>query len=331
MKVAVVSNTQDADVLVRRGRKARESYNDETISWIIDALEKAGHEAAHVEGDARLIDRLGDFLNPERHPRWPGLVLNLAYGVQGRLRYVHVPGLLEMLGIPYVGSGPLAHALCSDKITTKIICRHCGLPTPDFAVLTHLDFTAPEIGYPLVVKPRAETTSMGIEKVENEEELREVVREDLRRFRQPVLAERYVEGREINVSVLGNNPPRALPLLEIRIDDANPGIYSEDDKLHDSGREIELICPASLEQELAEHAVELALRACRVLGCEDWARADFRLDDDGNVQLLEVNSMPHVNPESSFVASARQAGMESDQLLDEVIAVASERWRGGKE
>ena len=108
-------------------------------------------------------------------------------------------------------------------------------------------------------------------------------------------------------------------------------IYSRDDKTHRSGREIELVCPASLSREVVDRAVELTLRAYRVLGCEDWARADFRLDTDGNLQLLEVNSMPHLEPNSSFVKSARAAGMEIDQLLDEVITTATKRWRGDAE
>lgn len=108
MKIALVYNLLDAEILVRRGRKALEVYRFESIHWLMEALREGGFEVEAFEGDANLVDRLGAFMNADRHPEWPGLVLNLAYGVQGRARYVHVPGPLEMAGAPYVCSGPLS-------------------------------------------------------------------------------------------------------------------------------------------------------------------------------------------------------------------------------
>ncbi|MFW5702027.1 MAG: D-alanine--D-alanine ligase, partial [Bacteroidota bacterium] len=115
MKIPIVFNTESPNVLQRRGRKVREFYDPEKIEWIRNGLLDLGHESEAIEGDGFLADRLREFFGDALESGWPGLALNLAYGVQGRVRYTHVPGLLDMLGIPYSGSGPLGQALCADK------------------------------------------------------------------------------------------------------------------------------------------------------------------------------------------------------------------------
>jgi D-alanine-D-alanine ligase len=254
-------------------------------------------------------------------------VLNLAYGVQGRLRYVHVPGLLEMLGIPYVGSGPLAHALCSDKITSKILMRHHGVPTPEFEILRRADFAAPRLSFPMVVKPRAETTSLGVHVVEDERTLREVVSDDLERFGRPVLVEDYIAGRELHVSLLGDGDLRVLPPTEIEIGGEPPEMVGNEQKVEAGERdEVRIICPADLTDDAARRAADLARKAYRIMGCNDWARVDFRMDGEGDLYVLEINSLPHLSRSGSYLEAAREAGISITELLARVVDRAAARW-----
>ena len=119
----------------------------------------------------------------------PGLVFNISYGIQGQARYTHVPGILEMVGVPYVGSGPLAHSLALDKVVAKMIFLQNGVPTPPFAVLNNPDFDPPDLMYPLIVKPKNEAVSMGIQIVNDIKQLREASDKIFTEFRQQVLAE----------------------------------------------------------------------------------------------------------------------------------------------
>src|SRR5680860_1523378 len=131
-------------------------------------------------------------------------------------RCSHVPSILEMIGIPYVASGPLAHSLALDKVVTKMILRQHNIPTPDFAVLNGPnDIAPPDLSYPLIVKPKNEAVSFGLKIVNNDEELKEAAAVIYNEFQQPVLAEQYIEGREINVGLLGNSPPEVLPPVEL--------------------------------------------------------------------------------------------------------------------
>lgn len=129
-------------------------------------------------------------------------------GIQGKARYTHIPGILEMIGVPYLGSSPDTHAIALDKVVTKMILRQRDIPTPDFDVLD--DANSPisdNLRYPLIVKPRSEAVSFGLKIVHDEQELRDSVAAIHEAFHQPTLVEEYIDGREINVGLLGNNPP----------------------------------------------------------------------------------------------------------------------------
>jgi len=234
------------------------------------------------------------------------MVFNLSYGIQGQARYTHVPGILEMVGIPYVGSGPLAHSLALDKVVAKMIFRQNGLPTPDFAVLDSPGFEPPGLDYPLVVKPKNEAVSFGLRIVNNEEELKEAADAIFKTYRQPVLAEQYIGGREINIGLLGNNPPETLPPVELVFGPEGPPVYTNEDKTRKSGREIGFRCPAPIEGKTMEAAQDLARRAFNALGCYDFARVDMRLDKGSNLYLLEVNSLPSLGEYGSYPTAAEE-------------------------
>ncbi|MFC1888222.1 ATP-grasp domain-containing protein [Thermodesulfobacteriota bacterium] len=328
MKIAVVYNRESKNVINLFGIPNQERYGKKSIQRIVNGLKKFGHTVKAFEGDKDLIRNLEEFMPRVLKGEIPGMVFNLSYGIQGQARYTHVPGILEMVGIPYVGSNPLAHSLALDKVVAKMIFRQQELPTPDFAVLYPPDFDPPDIPYPLIVKPKNEAVSMGIEIVHNEGELRKASQNIYDHFQQPVLVEQYIEGREINVGLLGNSPPVALPPCEIIFGKGGPQIYTIKDKKGTSGREIEWLCPAPLGDELTKRAQDTALRAFRALECYDCARVDMRLDADGNIYILEINSLPSLGEHGSYVIAAESIGLDFPELLNRLVETASARYFG---
>ncbi len=260
----------------------------------------------------------------------PGLVFNLSYGIQGRARYTHIPGILEMLGIPYVGSGPETHAIALDKVLTKMVLLQRGLPTPNFTVLETPHFELPlqeSLNYPLIIKPKDEAVSFGLRIVNNDQELREGVKAIYDMFKAPTLVEEYIEGREINVGLLGNDPVEALPPCEIIFSEGEK-IYTYEDKISSSGRRLDKSCPADLPDDVNKKVKELAVDAFKALGCFDSARVDFRLDDKGNPFILEVNSMASLGSGGSYVYAAAKKGLDYKTLVNRLIEVTSQRYFG---
>ena len=292
------------------------------------SLKACGHRVIALEGDKDLIPRLEEFMPKVLKGELPGMAFNISYGIQGQARYTHVPGILEMVGIPYVGSGPLAHSLALDKVVAKMIFLQNGVPTPPFAVLNNPDFESPDLTYPLIVKPKNEAVSMGIKVVESEEELREAAQVIFDKFSQPVLVEQYIEGREINVGLLGNNQPETLPPCEIVFGSGGPAIYTIEDKKGKSGRTIEWLCPAPLTEEQTHQAQEIARKAFIALGCYDTARVDMRLDAEGNFYVLEINSLPSLGEHGSYVIAAEKVGLDFPALINRIVEVASSRYFG---
>jgi D-alanine-D-alanine ligase len=328
MKIAIIYNRDSQSVINLFGIPNRETYGKKAIQKIVDGLKKYGHQVKAFEGDKDLINNLEHFMPKVLKGERPGMAFNLSYGIQGQARYTHVPGILEMVGVPYVGSGPLAHSLALDKVVAKMIFLQNGIPTPPFAVLNNGDFESPDLTYPLIVKPKNEAVSMGIKIVHNEEELRKAAQVIFNKFCQPVLVERYIEGREINVGLLGNNPPETLPPCEIVFGTRGPAIYTIEDKRGKSGRTIEWRCPAPLTEEQTHKAQEVAKQAFTALGCYDTARVDMRLDSEGNFHVLEINSLPSLGEHGSYVIAAEQVDLDFPALVNRLLEVASSRYFG---
>lgn len=328
MKIAIIYNRDSANVINLFGLPNREKIGLKTVKRISDSLKKGKHLVRAFEGDKDLIDKLEDFMPRVLKGERPGMAFNLSYGIQGQARYTHVPGILEMVGIPYIGSGPLAHSLALDKVVAKIIFRQNGLPTPDFAVLDAPGFDMPDIKFPLIVKPKNEAVSFGLKIVRNQKELREGADVIFEKFSQPVLAEQYIAGREINVGLLGNDPPETLPPVELVFGSGGPPVYTYEDKTRRSGREIEFLCPAPIDKNLAEHAQDLARKAFNALGCYDCARVDMRMDKNGNLYILEVNSLPSMGEHGSYTMAAESAGLDFSALVNRLVDVASARYFG---
>ncbi|KAB2952708.1 ATP-grasp domain-containing protein [Heliorestis acidaminivorans] len=328
MKIAIVYNRDSQAVINLFGIPNREKYGLKTIQMIRDAIKQGGFQVKTFEGDKNLISNLEDFMPSVISGERPGLVFNLSYGIQGRARYTHVPGILEMLGIPYVGSGPETQAIALDKVVTKVILMHKGLPTPRFCVLEKADSPLTEdLSYPLIVKPKDESISLGLRIVHNEEELRAGVANIYEMFQAPTLVEEYIEGREINVGLLGNDPVQALPPVELDFGEGEQ-IFSYEDKMEISGRKVRKICPANLSEAEIERLQKLAIDAFKALGCFDAARVDFRLDKDGNPYILEINSLPSLGENASYVFGAQHIGLDYNALVNKLVEVAAQRYFG---
>lgn len=329
MKIAVIYNRESKKVINLFGQPNREKYGLAAIRRIVNALKKGKHQVQAFEGDKDLIECLEEFMPRTLVGERPGMAFNLSYGIQGQARYTHVPGILEMVGVPYVGSGPLAHSLALDKVVAKMLFVQNSVPTPAFAVLDTPGFTMPDLDFPLIVKPKNEAVSFGIRIVNNEEELREAADLIFNEYAQPVLAEQYIEGREINIGLLGNGSTlETFQPAELNFGEGGPNIYTEEDKRRKSGREVGVTCPAPIDAETGAEAQEIARKAFNVLGCYDCARVDMRMDAEGRLYVLEVNSLPSLGEHGSYVAAADAAGLDFAGLVNRLVEVASARYFG---
>jgi D-alanine-D-alanine ligase len=328
LKIAIIYNRGSDRVINLFGVPNKEKIGLKTIKRIADGLRKGGHTVRAFEGDKNLVDQLEEFMPRVLKGERPGMVFNISYGIQGQARYTHVPSILEMVGIPYVGSGPLAHSLALDKVVAKMIFRQNGIPTPDFAVLDAPGFAAPDLPYPLIVKPKNEAVSFGLKIVNDEEELRRAADFIFQAYQQPVLVEQYIEGREVNVGLLGNKPPETLPPVELTFNSQGPPVYTYEDKIRRSGREIGFKCPAPLPKDLIAAAEQMARKAFQSLGCQDCARVDMRLDKEGNLFVLELNSLPSLGEHGSYTIAAEHAGLDFSTLVCRLVEVASARYFG---
>jgi D-alanine-D-alanine ligase len=326
MKVAVVYNRDRKGVINVFGAQNWEWYPETTIQKVAAALKKAGHTVELIPADRQLLSKLKKFLPKLSKRRQPGIVFNLALGIQGKCRYTHVPAILEVAGIPYTGSSPLGHILALDKVVAKQIFMAANLPTPNYMVLNSTDQSALHLQFPIIVKPRSEAASFGLTVVSNEKDLKKAVASILETYKQPALAEEYIEGREINVGIIGNDEPQAFPVLEVALNDSNQKIYTYDCKFARSHKRIRKICPAKLPRETAAYAQKVAIQAYRALNIYDFGRIDIRLDKYNQPFLLELNSMASINPHSSFVYAAKKAGYSYDELVNTILDVAVERY-----
>jgi D-alanine-D-alanine ligase len=276
------------------------------------------HEALCSRGvDAHLFDtgqRSLAELAAEKFDR-VFIALHGRYGEDGTLQ-----GALELLGIPYTGSGPMASSLAMDKIMTKRIWLEAGLPTPGYAVLvseTELDAAVAQLGVPLIMKPPHEGSTLGIMKAEVLADVAGAYREAAK-FDDVVLAEQFITGRELTIAILGaGDTARALPLIEIVAPEGN---YDYEHKYFSD--ETQYLCPAPVSAEIAQHIAQLSVRAFQALGCEGWGRADVIIDIQDRVWLLEMNTSPGMTGHSLVPMAAKAVGMSYPDLCLHILADA---------
>lgn len=330
MKVAVVSNRQKDGIINRFGTPCPEKCGKKTIQGVIDGLQEGGHTVLFAEADLTLAGKLEEFMPPHSHTNQPsGIVFNMAYGIQGNARYTHLPAMLEMAGIPYTGSDPLGHAVALDKVTTKIMVQNAGISTPNFKVFNHPYEEISSLRFPLIVKPRNESTSHGLRQVHGRQQLQEAVEEIITIYNQGALVEEYIEGREFCVGILGNgNDLQTLPIVEIVFNGRQKRVFTWEDKYHKSADEPEKMCPAIIDEILAEKIRSISKAVFHACHSKDYGRVDIRLDKDNNPYVLEINSMASLGPGGSFVHAAKQAGYNFSRLACRILDISHKRYFG---
>lgn len=252
-------------------------------------------------------------------------VFNVLHGGAGENGTVQL--LLDLLGKPYVGSGPLASALAMDKAESHRLLSAKGIPVPDWRLyeggeLEEFLFRAEgELGYPLVLKPRGTGSSVGVFLAEDRRELSSRAEEVLRGFGS-LLVERFIPGRELTCALLeGEEGVEALPLVELR----PKGRELFDWGAKYSPGECEFVCPAELPGDQAERAKEVSRKAFLPLGCRDFARVDLRLSPDGVPYVLEINTLPGMTEMSTFPRAATAAAIPYDELVEGLLSRALAR------
>ena len=319
--------------------------SEKTINALENAIRAGGNSCEFLEGNISLVDSLEKFK--------PDICFNICEGHFGDARESQVPALLEMLRIPYTGSRVLTLALALDKSFTKRILTYHDLPTPPFQSFERIDESmGSDMTFPMFVKPSREGTGMGVSRrsiVHNADELREQVAFILERYNQPALVERYIEGREVTVGLVGNLiGPVARRMPE---DDEAPRIQAglrffppmevnlkpfEDSDVVYSGRlkvdladQLDYICPAPLDDEMVDELNWLTAAVFRVIGALDVSRVDFRLDahDDWKPYILEINPLPGLSPGiSDLVIEAAAEGVDHTYLVNMILDTALKRY-----
>ena len=288
-----------------------------------DALERLGHEVVGIDVGADLVERLS-------HPR-PDVAFVALHGRDGEDGTVQE--LLEIVGVPYTGSGVLACMRTIDKVLTKHLLLEAGLPTPPFFSFSETAFrslgaadTLPAIEarleFPIVVKPALGGSALGIKYAQNAAALPAALVSAFS-YDGRVLLERHIAGRDLAVSVIdGPEGPQALPVVEAI--PMGEGRYDFEAR-YEIGR-TEFVCPADLPPETSARAQEIALDTYRLLGCRDFARVDLMLEEaTGELSVLEANAIPGVTETSLLPQSAEAAGLPFDALVERIVSFALDR------
>jgi D-alanine-D-alanine ligase and related ATP-grasp enzymes len=297
----------------------------DTVHAIRSALEAAGYKAVLLEADATLANTL-----PKSGI---SIAFNIAEGLRGRGREAEVPALCNLLGIPFTGSDEVALGISLDKAMCKRLVSTYGVRTPKFALIQEAaDADCADLNFPVIVKPNAEGSSKGVSEhcvVKTRAELRDTAEKLLAAYGGTMLAEEYISGREFTVGIIGNGEnTRVFPPMEIifrKNTQGNFRVYSYGVK-QDYKRYIDYKSPADISAEtdaLMRSAVKTVFNA---LGCVDFARADFRMDGEGNIYFIEINPLPGLAPGySDFPMLAEFAGVPYGELVPSILQAALKR------
>jgi D-alanine-D-alanine ligase len=302
---------------------AQEEYDS-----VAKALAQEGFDvtALNVKDDLKSLRKLLE-------GRPPDVIFNLVeYFKESSLLEAAVAGLYELYGVPYTGAPPFALGLCVRKGLTKQVLLANGVPTPRFKLLHEPLFPKRHgLRYPLIVKPAREDASAGVNRgsvVFDFEALQGRLMTLAADFKPPYLVEEFVEGSELHVSVLGNDPPVVLPIIEFdfsELPDDYPKIISYDAKwnpLEEVYHRVHSVCPARIARRTKKAVEDICLKAYRITGCRDYARIDLRLDKKGRPFLLEVNPNPDLTEGVSFMESAEASGLTFSRTLRMIVEYA---------
>jgi len=327
MKIALVLNT-------RRSESEFEVEYDppHTIELIKHGIESTGHDYIFIEADENILETLKQAK--------PDLVFNRAEGVRGESRESHIPAVLEMLGIPYVGVNVLSSAVCLNKGWAKKFLAFHNILTPQFHILTNTkQVNKLEFIYPAILKPNEEGSSVGINEdnvVQDKKQFIKKLGAMLKEYQQPILVEQFIQGREFSVGILDclGPKPEVLAILEIDFSKFPAdvgGVYGQRAKT--IYEELDhYICPAKIPKDLKRKIEKTSIEICKLLEVPDFARIDFRMDADEQLYFLEINPLPGMdfdldNKDISFYPyMAMKSGLTYDQLIQRIIKSAAHRY-----
>jgi D-alanine-D-alanine ligase len=313
--------------VLKGGRSLERQVSLRSASRVQDALERLGHEVTPVDVGPDLVDRL-----IETQPELAFVALHGRDGEDGT-----VQELLEALGISYTGSGVSACIRAADKVLAKHAMRDRGIPTPDFYSFSETAFEAlgaaqalpaieDRLQFPIVVKPATQGSALGIKFARSARDVPQALVAAFS-YDRKVLLERYIAGRDLAVSVVeegggrsgGAPPPRALPVVEAVPQQED---FYDFEARYEIGR-TRFVCPAELEEPIAQRASELALAVYELLGCRGFARVDLMLDSaNGELFVLEADPIPGLTETSLLPQAADAAGIGFDALIDRIVAAA---------
>lgn len=286
------------------GRSAERDISLDSGSRVLAALQRQGVDAQAFDPAEQPLSDLAAFDRAF-------IALHGRYGEDGTIQ-----GALELMGVPYTGSGVMASAVGMDKWRTKLIWRAAGLPMPNFVMLDeNCDFEAVErhLGLPIFVKPACEGSSIGITRVSRVGKLQAAYREAAKHDTL-VIAEQAISGGEYTVAVLGDE---ALPVVRIV-----PATEFYDYEAKYLRNDTQYLCPCGLPEAREREMRAQALEAFRILGCRGWGRVDFLMDERGAAYLLEINTSPGMTDHSLVPMAARAAGISYEQLVWRVLEQA---------
>jgi D-alanine-D-alanine ligase len=293
-----------------------------TIEVIANAIESQGFKVKKIGNAYNVMEGMGKL--------GVDIVFNISEGISGRNRESQVPLLLEMSGVPFVGSDALTLGLTLDKVMAKKIFISEKIPTPKFFEIKSLDalVDSDHLHYPLIVKPRFEGSSKGLtesSRVENMEELKKQADQIINMYKQPALIEEFIVGQEFTVALVGNDPVEVLPPVQIKID----GKLKLNEKFYTFSRitsdRLEYICPAKISAELRDKISQIALKVYNAVECCDFGRVDFRVTNDGHPYVLEINPLPSLSTEDVFQIVARETGISYEQIIGKILNAALKR------
>ena len=311
--VAIVYNAYEP-----RPTATGERLSEESVAEMAQQAQEAVRSLGLGTTLVPLQRSLLNFLNRVKELN-PDALVNLCEGYFGRPQWEsNVAGIFELLGLTFTGNGAKTLALCQDKFKAKAVLKASGLPTAPAQLMLKGDEPL-ELRFPLIVKPNAEDASLGVypeSVVRDEEALRRQVRRCLDNYKQPVLVEAFIDGREFNVSVMENGEARALPVSEIdysAMPKDMPRILGYDAKWfedHPLYQKTPPVCPAPVDDGTRARLQGLAEAAFRTMGCRDYARVDFRMDAKGRPFILEVNPNPDISTNAGYARALKAAGIE---------------------
>jgi D-alanine-D-alanine ligase len=346
-KILVVYDEASMDIsseleIAFNGKNAQNSKPAVVDTSLMSVLEQVGAisevltEAGYNVSTALTSPDIPRFIEKLREEK-PDLIFNFCEAIESdAFQEMNVAGLYDLLGIPYTGSNPLTLGSCLNKVRAKEILSFHKLNVPAFRVFNSPDeVSRRKLNFPVIAKPIHEDASAGISNasvVYDRDHLQAHLAVMLKTFKQPILVEQFVDGREFNVAIVGNEELVALPVSEIDFSSMPEGyhhIVSYEAKWMPESVEYKStvpICPAKINQRMQKKIQNTAIRAYEVMGCRDYARVDMRVDKTGRVFVLEVNSNPDLSPEDSgFARSAKAFGWTYGQLINNIVQSAFKR------